>query len=205
MNKLLLTICFLFLINFVYAEQNIPSYCTSVPGTPVCKTGEHLEKQIFNSNPSQCVYGYVCVSGNVLDVNSSTTINKIKTNTFVDNCPTSLTFTLKKGSVDLKTNNEVSLVQKFLKKNLILSDNVFLVTGIYGGVTERFVKKFQKQNGILETGVVGNITRNKITSLCTGVVCNSECANPPVGCTYRNIPENHCGCGDLVCGNQNQW
>lgn len=80
-------------------------------------------------------------------------------------CPT-LKFYLSRGTTDSKTNGEVSLMQRFLKTNLKLSNKQFLVTGSFGKVTENFVKVFQQTNGLIPTGIVGVASRKKITTLC---------------------------------------
>lgn len=82
-------------------------------------------------------------------------------------CP-NLTFLLNRLSTDSNTNGEVTQLQIFLKRNLNLNDQQLIPTGIYGRVTESYVKAFQKKYGISQTGQVGPITRAKIASICFG-------------------------------------
>jgi len=61
--------------------------------------------------------------------------------------------------------SEVSCLQAFLKKQ---GTNIYpsgLVTGNFGNLTRQAVINFQKANGILQTGFVGPVTRNKINSI----------------------------------------
>jgi hypothetical protein len=61
------------------------------------------------------------------------------------------------------TNSEVSKLQKFLlDKNLLTEKEYFSGYGFYGLSTLSAVKKYQKQNGIITTGLVGKITKGYI-------------------------------------------
>ncbi len=82
----------------------------------------------------------------------------------------SLNYLMSRGSIDKKTNFEVTLLQSFLKTNLNLTDQEFIVTGYFGRVTENFVKKFQKQNGLVVSGIVGAATRKKIAETCVPII-----------------------------------
>ncbi len=62
-------------------------------------------------------------------------------------------------------------------------------TGYFGFVTYGLVQKFQRQNGILSSGIVGNLTRAKIASVCQGTPVPG-----PVMCTKIYKP---------VCGSTN--
>jgi hypothetical protein len=74
---------------------------------------------------------------------------------------------------DAKTNGQVTELQKFIKSYLQLTDQQFLVTGIFGGVTAKFVKQFQTENSLVSTGIVGAVTRAKIAELCSTAPSNS--------------------------------
>ncbi len=83
-------------------------------------------------------------------------------------CP-QLKFNLHKGSVDARTKGEVTVLQKFLKQNLNLSDNQFLVTGSYGKVTEKYVKDYEKINNLIINGSLDKSVRDSIYSSCGNV------------------------------------
>jgi hypothetical protein len=63
-------------------------------------------------------------------------------------------------------NGQVSSYQKFLKDYLNLSDQQFVVTGIFGNLTANFTKAFQREMGLPQTGSVFSFTRNKIQEVC---------------------------------------
>ena len=81
------------------------------------------------------------------------------------NCPKLSEF-MGKGYTDTKANGEVTTLQIFIKNNLKLNDQQFLVTGNYGKLTEKYVMQFQKENGLATTGMVTNLTREKIGKMC---------------------------------------
>lgn len=60
--------------------------------------------------------------------------------------------------------NDVKRLQEFLKETPEIYP-AGLVTGRFGPLTEAAVKRFQAKNGILETGVVGPLTRSKLNEL----------------------------------------
>lgn len=68
---------------------------------------------------------------------------------------TNLTLTLQLGS----KNNEVSILQGKLKALGVYSG---AINGTFGPMTQAAVRKFQSQNGISSTGVVGPITRKAL-------------------------------------------
>lgn len=68
-----------------------------------------------------------------------------------------LTKDLHKGLSD----EEVKELQKFLSQFYEIYPEG-LITGYFGPLTEKAIKKFQKQHGIPSTGLVGSLTREKI-------------------------------------------
>jgi alpha-tubulin suppressor-like RCC1 family protein len=76
--------------------------------------------------------------------------------------------------------DEVKEVQKFLKQfSEIYPEG--LVTGYYGPLTEKAVKKFQEQYDIPATGLVGPMTRDKIKELSSEekiIICHYPPENP---------------------------
>lgn len=79
--------------------------------------------------------------------------------------------------------NEVKEVQKFLKQfSEIYPEG--LVTGYYGPLTEKAVRKFQEKAGLPATGKIDEITRNKINEYLTGdkerkiTICHYPPENP---------------------------
>lgn len=71
------------------------------------------------------------------------------------------------GSRNSRNVGETSKLQKFLKQNLNLTNQQFLVTGYFGNVTKEFVKQFQENNNLVISGVVGAPTRLKIAQACS--------------------------------------
>ena len=63
---------------------------------------------------------------------------------------------------------DVKCLQSFLKNQGTDIYPEGLVTGNFGNLTKAAVINFQKKYGILSTGYVGQITRNKINSILNG-------------------------------------
>jgi len=75
--------------------------------------------------------------------------------------------------------NEVKEVQKFLKQfSEIYPEG--LVTGYYGPMTEKAVKKFQERDGLPVTGKIDETTRSKINEYLTGGTAFSAPENIPI-------------------------
>ena len=72
---------------------------------------------------------------------------------------TVLTYGLKLRSKDSNTNNEVTLLQEFLQDSDLLDSDP---TGYFGAATQKAVRVFQKQSGLLASGFVGAYTRKAI-------------------------------------------
>ena len=87
-----------------------------------------------------------------------------------------LTKNLYKGLSD----EEVKKLQEFLKQYSEIYPEG-LVTGFYGPLTEKAVKKFQEEHDIPATGLVGPLTRDKIKELSSEkkvIVCHYPPENP---------------------------
>lgn len=93
-------------------------------------------------------------------------------------CP-KLTTTLQKGSRDVTTGGQVSELQTFLTDYFNLDENV-VVGGYFGNLTHSYVVKFQMTHGLPSLGIVGSLTRTKISAVCGGSVTPSPEAAIPV-------------------------
>lgn len=87
-------------------------------------------------------------------------------------CP-QISTVLYSGLKDSGTNMQVSELQKFLKSYFSLEDNKFIVCGVYGAITKKYVIEYQNANNIKATGVVGNITKNSILANCVNETINT--------------------------------
>lgn len=100
---------------------------------------------------------------------------------------------------DTQAKRDVSELQNFLanKYGLLPSD---VVTGYFGQTTKIYVKMYQKENGLPQSGMVGQATRAKLAA--EAVCVSNQATNKPavyvlgiteknyiVG-TYANIPKN---------------
>jgi len=80
-------------------------------------------------------------------------------------CP-SLSRYLKYNFTDANTGGEVSQLQHFLINYFKLNKTELSVTGFFDKVSKGHVMNFQRENGLIVTGLVGRPTRNKILSKC---------------------------------------
>ena len=80
-------------------------------------------------------------------------------------CP-QLTSTFKKGDRDTTANAQVSDVQAFLAEYFDLPDGT-VSGGYFGKTTERYVIRFQKEQGVPSFGIVGSLTRQAIAKACS--------------------------------------
>ena len=78
---------------------------------------------------------------------------------------------------------QVLHLQSFLTDNLSLNEDI--TTGFFGKKTDAYVRQFQSQNGIDATGVVGPITRAKISEACGG----GPVVQPPTGSIRVTAPK----------------
>ena len=83
-------------------------------------------------------------------------------------CPT-LTITMVRGARDTSSRNQVTQLQKFLASYYHVDTSV-LVTGYFGVKTQSYVMQFQKETGLPALGIVGQLTRSKIASVCRVVL-----------------------------------
>ena len=79
-------------------------------------------------------------------------------------CPNPpLAQTLYRGTRD-DASGQVTALQNFLSSHFTLSTS--FATGYFGPTTEKYVRQFQKEQGIVQVGYVGGLTRKAISSLC---------------------------------------
>ena len=81
-------------------------------------------------------------------------------------CP-KLSVTMERGARDVSTSGQVSELQKFLADHYDL-DPLELVTGYFGRITQGYVQRFQKEQGLPSFGIVGSMTRAVIAKICGG-------------------------------------
>lgn len=79
-------------------------------------------------------------------------------------CPR-LTSTIQKGARDANSRNQVSELQVFLTDYFNLDENV-VVGGYFGNLTQKYVIAFQTEKGLPALGIVGQLTRAAIASVC---------------------------------------
>ena len=82
-------------------------------------------------------------------------------------CIAPVTHDLQLGDTDIEVGGDVSKLQAVLAKDTAVYPEG-LVTGIFGRLTERAVKRFQIKYNISPTGFVGPLTRAAIKALCAG-------------------------------------
>jgi len=114
-----------------------------------------------------------------------------------------LTKNLQKGL----SNEEVKELQKFLSQFREIYPEG-LLTGYFGPLTEKAVKKFQEKYGIEPVGVVGPLTRNKINEFLAEeakeekiTICHVPSGNPAAKHTLtigKSALEAHLGHGDTI-------
>src|SRR3990167_6568244 len=83
-------------------------------------------------------------------------------------CASPITRDLQRGDTDAETGGDVSRLQAFLKAQGTDIYPEGLVTGTFGRLTEKAVRRFQSANGISPTGFVGPLTRAAIKKVCAG-------------------------------------
>lgn len=79
-------------------------------------------------------------------------------------CP-NLTMTLQRGSRDATTGGQVNELQAFLTDHFSLADNQ-LLSGFFGRLTQSYVQKFQREEGLPAYGIVGSLTRARVREIC---------------------------------------
>lgn len=99
-------------------------------------------------------------------------------------CP-KLSITMQRGARDATTGGQVSELQTFLTDYYNLDENI-VVGGYFGKLTESYVIKFQKEQGLPAFGIAGTLTRAKIAETCGGGSMSRKtptiilAANPPL-------------------------
>lgn len=96
-------------------------------------------------------------------------------------CP-KISLTMQRGARDSSHGGQVSELQRFLSEHYDI-DPEEIVTGFFGRITQGYVQKFQRQQGLPAFGIVGSMTRSSILKECKGVTFGT---NTPI-----NIPTNN--------------
>ena len=78
-------------------------------------------------------------------------------------CP-NLSTTFIRGATDARTNGQVSELQRFLTDYYDINQNIII--GIFGPITQKYVMRFQREQGFPTFGIVGPMTRARIASVC---------------------------------------
>lgn len=86
---------------------------------------------------------------------------------------TNITSTLRLGS---RNKSEITKLQNFLQSQGYMSES----TGYFGKVTENALKTFQKKEGIPSLGIVGPLTKSKITNITCLPVAQKDTIITPV-------------------------
>ena len=97
-------------------------------------------------------------------------------------CP-KLTTLLRLGYRDKNTGNQVSELQQFIIDYYNLDANKLIISGIFGRLTRGYVVQFQKEQNLIQTGIVGAVTRAKIASICTD---HSDSLNTTVNTNFSS-------------------
>jgi len=102
-------------------------------------------------------------------------------------CP-KLTVLLRYGDRDTSRYGQVTELQKFLKSYFALADKDYITSGIFGALTRKHVINYQAENDIILTGVVGAVSRAKISEVCGDSVNSPVSTNNTNTTTTRNNP-----------------
>ncbi len=98
-------------------------------------------------------------------------------------CP-KLSTTFQRGARDTTTAGQVTELQKFIADYYDV-DPEEIVSGFYGRITQGYVVKFQKEQGLPAFGIVGSLSRAAIAKACGGSI-----TQVPISCPQISIP--HC-------------
>ena len=79
-------------------------------------------------------------------------------------CP-QLSITMQRGARDATTRGQVSELQKFISDYYDI-DPEEIVTGFFGRITQSYVIKFQREQGLPAYGIAGSLTRAVISRVC---------------------------------------
>jgi hypothetical protein len=140
--------------NFVGSIANVQLSQTGMTDAQVA--------QLFASSPQPSSSPTAAQSLAPAQPQSSATIASTASSN--SSCPT-LTQYLQAGSTDATSNNEVSILQRFLTTHFAVTDSI--VTGYFGASTQQYVNQFQAEQGISPTtGTVGPATRTAIANAC---------------------------------------
>ena len=122
---------------------------------------------------------------NVYALNGDVDNNTNNTNVCVN-----LSYSMRKGSRDVNTNNEVTKLQEALVQMGYMSQDP---SGYFGNATYAAVQRFQSANSLISSGYVGTYTRSAIQS----VTCNGNynpnptpnpTPNPSINLTPASLP-----------------
>ncbi|MBI4133186.1 peptidoglycan-binding protein, partial [Candidatus Uhrbacteria bacterium] len=81
-------------------------------------------------------------------------------------CP-NLVSTFQRGARDATTRGQVSELQRFISDYYDIEPEE-IVTGFFGRITQGYVQRFQKEQGLPTFGIVGSLTRAAIARVCGG-------------------------------------
>lgn len=90
-------------------------------------------------------------------------------------CP-SISITMKRGARDSSASGQVTELQKFLSGYYDI-DPQELVTGFFGRITQDYVLRFQKEQGLPTFGIVGSMTRTIIAKKCSEITSEGQSIN----------------------------
>ncbi len=137
-----------------------------------------------------CVFSLFFISPTHAEVRQSDEVSKIGCYLFIENIH------IGDGFYNAKNKQVTELQEKLHKKGYL----TVAPTGYFGPLTFRAVINYQKDNGIIQTGFVGPITRGVLRSqFCneTQPIAICDYAAPPNNCDYIEGPsynnQTHCG------------
>jgi len=96
-------------------------------------------------------------------------------------CP-DLSTTFVRGATDASTNGQVTELQRFLTDYYDINTQNIIV-GVFGRITQGYVVRFQREQGLPAFGIVGSMTRARIASVC-GSTTTTTTTTTTTGTTF---------------------
>ena len=87
-------------------------------------------------------------------------------------CPR-LSVTMQRGARDSVYSGQVSELQKFISDYYDIDPNE-IITGFFGRITQGYVQRFQREQGLPPFGIMGSMTRASIARVCTNTAFNNN-------------------------------